>query len=161
LTVTLTGGEPLAHPEFLAIARAARQRGFALRLFTNASLVDEALAAELAALYPQSVEVSLHGACADTHDRSTGRPGSFDALWRGVSLLKARGLRVFVKSPLTNINEHELEAMIALVAAAALPFHVDPGLTPRDDGDLSPLQYAPSREALGRLMRQPGLSHSL
>jgi MoaA/NifB/PqqE/SkfB family radical SAM enzyme len=161
LTVTLTGGEPLAHPQFLELARAARARAFAIRIFTNAALVDDALAAEIAALYPQTVEVSIHGASAAIHDRATGRSGSFDAMWRGVELLRGHGLRVFLKSPLTSLNEHELEEMVALVTGRGLPFHVDPSLTPRDDGDLAPLAFAPSREAVARLMRLQGVSHSL
>jgi MoaA/NifB/PqqE/SkfB family radical SAM enzyme len=161
LTVTLTGGEPLAHPEFLTIARAARERSFALRLFTNAALVDEAMATAIAGLYPQSVEVSVHGATAATHDRTTAQPGSFEALWRGVERLQAHGLRIFVKSPLTSINEHELEDMIALVSGKGFSFHVDPGLTARDDGDPAPLAYAPSKSAVARLMRQDGITHAL
>src|SRR4030095_13084208 len=92
LAVVLTGGEPLAHPEFLAIARAARTRGFAVRLFTNGSLVTDAMADELAALDLVSIEMSLHGATPETHDRTTARPGSFTALLEGVDRLKARGV---------------------------------------------------------------------
>ena len=41
LYVALTGGEPLAHPEFLAVARGVRERAFALRILTNGALVTE------------------------------------------------------------------------------------------------------------------------
>jgi len=54
LYVTLTGGEPLTHPEFLEIARGARQRAFALRIFTNGALVTEATADAIAALRPMA-----------------------------------------------------------------------------------------------------------
>ena len=76
LYLTLTGGEPLTHPEFLAIARGARQRAFALRIFTNGALVTDAMADEIAALRPMAVEMSLHGEKAETHDRATATPGS-------------------------------------------------------------------------------------
>src|SRR5947207_1591546 len=74
LTITLTGGEPLAHPEFFEIATAARERAFAIRVFTNGALIDEAAADHLARLDPLVVELSLHGASAATHDAATGTP---------------------------------------------------------------------------------------
>ena len=153
LTVTLTGGEPLLHPDFLAIARAARERAMALNVFTNGSLVSDAMADDLAALDPLAVEMSLHGACAATHDRTTGRPGSFDALFLGLDRLRARGVRLVLKSPVTRINEDEVDGMVALAATRAIPYRLDASLTPRDDGDSGPLAYAASPAAVLRLYR--------
>jgi MoaA/NifB/PqqE/SkfB family radical SAM enzyme len=154
LTLTITGGEPLAHPDFFEIAEAARARSFGLRLFTNGSLVTEAVAARIAALRPLAVELSLHGANADTHDRTTGRPGSYDALFGGLSALRNAGVPAVLKTPLTSLNEDELDAMIALVAELGLPYRIDPTLTPRDDGDRAPLSYRVSPQAAERLMRR-------
>jgi MoaA/NifB/PqqE/SkfB family radical SAM enzyme len=161
LTVTFTGGEPLCHPDFLAIARAARARSFAVRVFTNGELVDESMAMELAGLYPQAVELSLHGATAATHDAATARPGSFDAVWRAVNHLRQRGARVLVKCLLTRLNERELEQMIEMAASNGLPFHVDPTVSARDDGDTSPLSYSASRAALERFASRPEIASRL
>jgi MoaA/NifB/PqqE/SkfB family radical SAM enzyme len=151
LYVALTGGEPLAHPGFLRIARGVRERAFALRVLTNGALVTDALAAELAALRPLAVELSLHGAGAATHDGATGVPGSFDAFLRGLDRLLARGLPVVLKTPLTRLNEDEADGMRALAEARGVPWRVDPVLTPRDDGDRSPLAYRASTEAVAAL----------
>lgn len=152
LTVTLTGGEPCAHPKFFDVASAVRERAFALKVYTNAALIDRKAAERFARLQPLAVEVSLHGATAATHDRTTARPGSFAGLWRGVRALVAAGVRVVVKTPLTSLNEHELDAMLALVQAKNLSHRVDARLTARDDGDRGPLRYSASEEALARLM---------
>jgi MoaA/NifB/PqqE/SkfB family radical SAM enzyme len=154
LAVALTGGEALTHPDFLAIARAARERSFALRIFTNGSLVTEAMADALAALDPIGVEMSLHGASAETHDRTTGRPGSFDALLHGLERLQRRGLPLLLKTPLTLINEQELDAIIELAARLNVPHKLDATLTPRDDGDRSPLEYRASPEGVERMYRR-------
>src|SRR6266545_3605449 len=79
LNITFTGGEPMAHPEIFRILRAARERAFVVRLFTNATLIDDAAADELAALNLLAVEISIHGATAEVHDQATARTGSFDA----------------------------------------------------------------------------------
>jgi len=153
LYVGLTGGEPLTHPDFLAIARGVRERAFALRVLTNGALVTEALAAEIAALQPMAVELSLHGARAETHDRATATPGSFEAMLRGVDRLLQHEVAVVLKSPLTRLNEQELEGMQQIAAARGVPLRLDAMLTPRDDGDQGPLGYRASPAAVERMFR--------
>jgi MoaA/NifB/PqqE/SkfB family radical SAM enzyme len=152
LTLVLTGGEPLVHADFFEIAGAARERAFALKVFTNGSLVTEGIARQLADLRPQAVELSLHGATAATHDRSTGRLGAFDAMWRGVDRLARVGVTIMLKTTLTRLNETELDEIIALAARRGLPLRIDPTVTPRTDSDRSPLRCAPSRQGVERLM---------
>lgn len=152
LTVTLTGGEPLLHPDFFAIVEAARQRAFAVRIFTNGSLVDGPAADHIAALAPLSVEMSLHGATPAVHDRTTGVDGSFEALWGSVDRLLRRGVRVLLKTPLTRHNHPELAALIALAAQRGIPLRVDPAILPRADGDLCPLAWGAPSSAVADLM---------
>ncbi len=152
--VALTGGEPLAHPGFLAIARAVRERAFALRILTNGALVTDALAEEIAALRPMAVELSLHGAIAETHDRATAVPGSLQAMLRGLDRLRGRGVGVVLKTPLTCLNESEIAGMRRLAEERGVPWRVDPTLTPRDDGDRGPLAYRASDEATERAFRE-------
>jgi MoaA/NifB/PqqE/SkfB family radical SAM enzyme len=154
LIVTLTGGEPLAHPGFLEIARAVRDRSLAFRLLTNGSLVTDATAAALAELHPLGVELSLHGARAETHDRATGIPGSFDAFLRGLERLRARGVPLVVKTPLTSLNEAELDDIVALAERWEVPHLLDATLTPRDDGDPAPLAFRASREGIEKMYKR-------
>lgn len=153
LYVALTGGEPLTHPEFLAIARGARERAFALRILTNGALVTDALADEIAVLRPLAVELSLHGATAETHDRATATPGSFDAMLRGLDRLLERGVGVVLKTPLTRLNEGEVEGMRRIAGERGVPWRLDPVLTPRDDGDSGPLAFRSSPESVERMFR--------
>ena len=151
LNVTLTGGEPLTHPDWLEIARAVRDRAFTLRLFTNGTLVSEPVADAIASLRPLAVEMSLHGGTAETHDRTTDKPGSHAALFAAIGRLRARSVPCVLKTVLTRLNEAELDLMIARAAEAGVPYRLDPTLSARDDGDRGPLAYTASREALARL----------
>jgi MoaA/NifB/PqqE/SkfB family radical SAM enzyme len=153
MTVTLTGGEPLTHPEFFEIAGSARNKGFAIRIFTNGSLINEERADRIAALLPTAVELSLHGSTPEVHDAATQKPGSFHALLRGVELLVSRGVRCVLKTPLTRLNEHQIEEMIGLASQSRVPYRMDPSITPRDDGNTTPLGYAMSPEGLRRFMK--------
>lgn len=144
LHVALTGGEPLLHPQFFEIARAAAERHFAITIFTNGSRIDAAMASRIAALNPFVTELTVHGATAAVHNAATSRSGSFEDVTAAVGHLLRAGARVHLKTVLTSMNEHELESMIALAASLGVPFSVDVNLTPRDDGSLDPLRFRAS-----------------
>lgn len=154
LSLTLTGGEPLAYARFPELLRAASARRFALRLFTNGALVSDALADVIAEARPLAVELSLHGGCAQTHDRATGVPGSFVAMLAGLRRLRERGVPLRLKSLLTSLNHDELDAMIALAEELGVPHQLDATVTPRDDGDRGPLLYQAPAEAVARMYRR-------
>ena len=154
MNLSLSGGEPLAHPDFLALGARARELGFVVRVKSNG----HALRGELARrvrdeVDPFLIEVSLHGASAATHDRQTRVPGSFDRLLANLEELRALGLRVKLNSTLTAWNEGEIEGMFAVADALGLPLQVDPEVTPKDDGSREPLQVAATREGVLRLFR--------
>jgi MoaA/NifB/PqqE/SkfB family radical SAM enzyme len=152
LNLTLSGGEPLAHPDFLALGRRARELGFVVRVKSNGHALRGELARRLREeVDPFIVEVSLHGATAATHDRQTRVPGSFERLLSNLGEMRSLGLRVKVNSTLTAWNEGEIEAMFDLVESLGLAFQVDPEVTPRDDGNRDPLAVTPSREGILRL----------
>jgi MoaA/NifB/PqqE/SkfB family radical SAM enzyme len=154
LNLTLTGGEPLAHPDFLALGARARELGFVVRIKSNG----HALRGELARrvrdeVDPFLIEISLHGATAATHDRQTRVPGSFDRLLANLRELRELGLRVKLNSTLTAWNEGEIEGMFAIADALGLPLQVDQEVTPRDDGGREPLRVTASREGVLHLFR--------
>ncbi len=154
LNLTFSGGEPLAHPDFLALGARARELGFVVRVKSNGHALRGELARRIRdEIDPFLIEVSLHGATAATHDRQTRVPGSFDRLLRNLAELRNLGLRVKINSTLTLWNEGEIEAMFALADSLGLPLQVDPEVTPRDDGGREPLAVAPSREGLLGLFR--------
>ncbi len=154
LNLILSGGEPLAHPDFFELGRRARDLGFVVRLKSNGHALRGDVARRLRdEVDPFQIETSLHGATAATHDRQTRVPGSFDRLLENLREAGELGLRMKVNTTLTAWNEHELEAMIELVEDLGLPMQIDPEVTPRDDGDAEPQSIRASREAVLRLFR--------
>lgn len=152
LHLTLSGGEPLAHPDFFRIGGRARELGFVVRVKSNGHALRGPLARRLRdEVDPFVVETSLHGATAATHDRQTRVPGSFERLVANVREMRQIGLRVKVNSTLTAWNEGEVEGMLDLCEELGVPLQIDPEVTPRDDGSREPLTIAPSRQGLERL----------
>jgi MoaA/NifB/PqqE/SkfB family radical SAM enzyme len=154
LHLVLTGGEPLAHPDFFAIGGRARELGFCVRVKSNGHALRGGLARRLKAeVDPFVVDLSLHGATAATHDRQTRVVGSFDRLLGNVEEMLALGLRLKLNATLTAWNEDELPAMFDIADRFGLPLTINPTVSPRDDGDRGPLDLAATREGLLRFFR--------
>lgn len=104
--VAFGGGEPLGVPHCWEIFERLAGAGIALKIETDGRHIDEAGADRLAALGVECVQISVDGACAETHERV--RPGSpFADAVGAIERLVARGLppqMVFVPTRL-NIGE--------------------------------------------------------
>lgn len=149
--LTFTGGEPMVHPHFFAIGRAARDSGFVVRVRTNGHRLRTPVARRLKRdVDPFMVEISLHGACAATHDRQTQVAGSFDRLVGNVQACLDAGLRVGLISTLTLWNQHEIEAMYELADHLGVQLRWQGPVGPRDNGDTTPMTIQPPREAWER-----------
>jgi len=153
LHLTLSGGEPLAHPDFFAIGAKARELGFVVRVKSNGHALGREMSSRLVReIDPFIVEVSLHGASAATHDRQTRVAGSFERLLQNLEAMRAAGLRVKINTALTRWNESEIEGMFAIADRFGMPFTLDPEVTPRDNGDRDPMRISASAEGLRRLV---------
>lgn len=134
MELTYTGGDPLVRPDFLPIMRKSHELGFALFLFTNATLVTPEIARELARFRVQEVDISVYGVTPEVHDGITRLKGSLRRTMRGIEHLDAAGITVNVKMVLMKQNFHELPALKKLCEERGWNFRYDYILFPRDDG---------------------------
>lgn len=138
LFLTLTGGEPLVRGDFFEIAAHARAAGMALEVKTNATLIGRQAAARLRELSVMNVDVSLHASTAAAHDAVMQRPGAWQKALDGIQAMKAEGITVTVKCPLTRDNFEDRDAVRALAASLGCDCVFDLTLSAKQDGDLSP-----------------------
>lgn len=158
MNLILSGGEPLAHPDFFQIGARARELGFVVRIKSNGHALNTTMARRVRdEIDPFEIEISLHGATAPTHDRQTQVPGSFERLMKNLETLKQLGIRFKLNSAVTRWNQDELGAMTELALALGVGLKFDTHLSPKDDGDTTPLALAASSDALTQLFsNQPG-----
>jgi len=142
LFLTLTGGEIMLRRDLYEIIRRARELHFAVRLFTNGTLVDQAAADRIAALNPVDVGISIYGANATTHDGVTGNRGSFDRSIATVSMLVERGVLTRIKTVLMSDNIDERHEIAQLAEELGAHIQFDPVLTPKNDGDDRALEHS-------------------
>lgn len=149
-TLNVSGGEATLRPDLLDLLRYARGRGFAVRLFTNGFLVDDAYAERLADVGLLEVHVSLYSGEAAEHDAVTRVPGSFARTVAGITAMRARGLRIVLKTPATSLSLGGTRSVEALAARLGCAHHPSTDLTLREDGDAAPWAVRPAPEDLLR-----------
>jgi hopanoid biosynthesis associated radical SAM protein HpnH len=96
--VSVTGGEPLLHPDIVTIVDQILAGGRGVTLCTNGLLLEDSLDG----FHPDpylSFVVHLDG-LAKTHDRYAGREGVFATALDAISAAKRRGFRVMVNTTL-------------------------------------------------------------
>ena len=151
LYLTLSGGEPLVRKDFFEIAGAARQLGFALRIYTNGYLINDEMAKKIKTIAnPVEMEISIHGAKPETHDRLTCVPGSQQRLLDGVRALRRQGIKVNLKCPVTRDNQDEVLDLERIAREIDAHIQFDVVITPRDDGDKDPLALMATDDFLQR-----------
>jgi radical SAM protein with 4Fe4S-binding SPASM domain len=157
LWLLYTGGEIFVRKDFLDIYGYARKTGFLITLFTNATLITRATAEYLSTWRPFSIEVSIYGCTAGTHDRVTGVAGSFQSTVAGVRFLMEAGLAPALKTMVLKANAHELWDMKRFVEEdLGLEFRFDSMINPRVDSSLAPLSMRLSPEEVVELdLREP------
>lgn len=157
LYLTFSGGEILLRKDFFEIAEKARHLNFALRLFTNGTLINEDSAGKIKKLAPLSVEISFYG-FRNMHDAITRVKGSFDRTVNGIRLLRKNGVRVEGKYILMRENADEVWKLRKFaIEKLKVEWRGTGGgyvITPCDDGDIGPLSHRMTDTQLEKYMRE-------
>lgn len=158
LFLTLTGGEIFLRKDVLVIAAHARKIGLAVRLFTNATRITPAIAAEIARIKPLAVEVSIYGTHGNAHDGVTARRRTLRRTLRGILYLKRAGVNVGLKAPLLSPVVGEIDKLLEYADRIGAPMKFDPFVTPRQDfGGNQPLALRADTAALAKALAHPRL----
>ena len=106
---TLSGGEPLLHPDVMAFAEMLKSLGNSISLLTNGTLVDIANANQIAELADR-IKISLDGSTEGINSITRGK-GNYEAVIKAVDLLTERGANVQVAMTVHKGNMTDIDAM--------------------------------------------------
>ncbi len=148
LFLTLSGGEVLSRGDFLDILAAARERHFAVRVFTSGVGLDEAMAAALSRLHPVAVELSLHAATPELHDAFVGREGVWENAVAAARRLRALGVNVVLKLNAMNFNYDQVRPVFELARSMGADFRHTPIISVTNDGGTAPARLRMTDEQL-------------
>ena len=118
--IGFTGGEPLLRDDIFELMAETRRLGMIAHLNSNGWLLGDSEAEKIIACGVDSVNISLDGATAETHDHIRCTPGSFDravqAIERLVRLKRKTGslLRIKTVAVVSETNIDEVPQMLTL-----------------------------------------------
>lgn len=122
LFVTLTGGEPLLHPEFWEIYNGMTELGLLVAIYTNGCLIDEEVVKKLKANPPHNMKISIYGASDETYASMCGVKDGFTRVSHAIDLMNESGLPFFCTSTVVHENMHDLAAMYRFAAEKKIKF---------------------------------------
>jgi len=155
LELCLTGGEPLARPDFFKLYEHAISCGFLVTVFSNGTLITEAHADRFAALRPYRIEIRLHGITRGTFERVTLGEGSYDRCLQAIGFLLDRQIPLVLKSTAMTLNLGEVLAIKRYVESlGTVRYKLGEEMRPELDGGAGPFQYALSEQDLAELNQQ-------
>ena len=106
LSLTLSGGEPMMHPDFVDFLRKAKEYDFSINVLSNLTLLDDEIVTEMKANRLSSVQVSLYSMDADIHDSITQVPGSFVKTREAVLKLIENDIPLQISCPVMRQNKN-------------------------------------------------------
>lgn len=153
--VTFTGGEAFVRKDILELLHYACEKGFSININTNGSLIDEKTVEFLESLRPfiQSIDISIYGADAFSHDTLSARPGSFYTTRRALRLLRDARLSVLAKFITMRDNFDGVELFEDEMRKLRIPYNVSTGsLIPQTNRNTKPLVQLLTDAQYKRLM---------
>jgi len=155
--LTFSGGEVLLRRDFFQLVEYARRRLFNLKIKTNGVMIGGKEARRLRELGVEQVQLSVYSHRPEVHDAITKLPGSLNRTVEAIRRLKSYGLKVTIANVLMTANSFDNAGVIALADELGAFYTVDPTVTPKIDGSLSPLALRIPGHELHRVFRDPQL----
>lgn len=106
LNITLSGGEPMLHPQFVDFLRKAKDYDFSINILSNLTLLNDEIVTEMKANRLSSVQVSLYSMKAEIHESITGLPGSFEKTKNAILKLIENDIPLQISCPTMKQNKN-------------------------------------------------------
>jgi len=104
LSLTLSGGEALSHPNIAKILLKARELDFSINLLSNLTLLNKELIKILKEANPSLVQTSLYSTVPEEHDHITQLKGSYAKTTAAIDALIAENIPVQISCPVMKSN---------------------------------------------------------
>lgn len=108
LSLCITGGDPLLHPEFRKIWIGLSQMGFKLILQTNASLINNDILQLFEEYPPHIIKITLYGSNNEIYKEVCGIENGFTKVDKGIKALQEKGH--FIQLVTTFIKQNKEDA---------------------------------------------------
>ena len=139
--VTISGGDPLIHPDFNKIYAMTKKAGMYVSLFTNGIGFTESSLDLLESLPPVSTEITLYGFDNSSYRKFTGSKFGFSKLMENLSELKKRKINFLLKSNIMNGNRETVKNIKNIAENFGVNYKFGAMVIPGLDGNKDPLRF--------------------
>ena len=158
LTVHLTGGEAMMHPDFERICRKCIELNLNFIIFSNMTLCNDKRIAFLKGVAPQFINVSLYSMKSEEHDGITQLPGSWQRTMDAILRCCDAGVACRIATPLLKENQDALPALRKFADEHHMHLVPSVDIIAQADHGCGNLAHACSAEELRRVLT---LNHEL
>ena len=110
--VTLTGGEPMLHPDFMNFLRKCRELDLSVNVLSNLTLLNDEVISEMKNNPLLSVQASLYSMLPSVHDEITQLAGSFEKTRSGILKLIEAGIPVQISCQVMKQNKDSFAEVV-------------------------------------------------
>lgn len=112
LNVTLSGGEPLLHKDFVRFLRRCKELDLSVNILTNLTLLTDEIIEEMRKNPLLSVQTSLYSMQPELHDAITMREGSFEKTKDNILKLCSSRIPVQISCPVMKQNKESYKTVV-------------------------------------------------
>jgi radical SAM protein with 4Fe4S-binding SPASM domain len=148
LWLALTGGDPLARPDFKEIYLYARQKGFILTILTNGYRLNADMTRFFTKYPPCSIDITVNSLKEKNYRKIISIPQALDKVKKNVKLAAKAGLNMIIKANCLKENKGEIgaikqwsENILGKPADNLYRFRYDKIIFPRLDSSKEPCRH--------------------
>lgn len=138
VSLTLSGGECMLHPDFDRIVRYARKKDLIVGILSNLTLCDDNKV-KLLQETEATVQVSLYSMNPETHDAITQRPGSWIKTKTAIERIRAAQIPCRISCPTMKRNYKDYLGVLNYARSMKMDAQTDFIIMGKMDGDTSNL----------------------
>ncbi|KZL88936.1 radical SAM protein [Clostridium magnum] len=112
INVTLSGGEPLLHKDFILFLRRCRELDLSVNVLSNLTLLTDEILSEIVKNPLLCVQTSIYSMNPEVHDSITKMKGSLEKTKAGVLKLLELGIPVQISCPIMKQNKESFVDVI-------------------------------------------------
>lgn len=154
LSVHLSGGECMMHPDFDRIVRYCKEQNINMIILSNLTLCDENKIALLKEVDPQFINVSLYSMNPEQHDAVTRVPGSWQRTMEAILKCETAGIHIRLAAPVLKENKEGYGALVQFAREHHMHLIPDVDIFPQCNHDDSNMEHALSAEELREFLEE-------
>jgi len=157
--LNITGGEPFIRNDIYEIISIAKGLNFSINLYSNASLIDDTDIVKIKNLGISKMCITLFSIEAEKHDKIANNKGLHSKTIENIIKLRKSGVPVRINSPITKYNFEGYSDLIQFATQMNCELVISNTLTPKDDGDMSPLALCLNDNQFETILMDSSVNH--